>query len=222
MFLVFNVNEAYMEQEVKLIEDKQKVDSVITSTFNYDEHLYEASRSPYLGYKKFCEQFVTDLALEQCQILSKLESLHFRDMDSYIKQYKKLFAEYKNVKGKPESEELKRAFISNLPEEYDLQMEIIPTTAPLTKYYNYFRKFHQKRVTLKIDKQKNSSHSNSNRKPRRNGKNNSKVRKTMALEQKCKKKKTNSEADNEEHYPRCYNCTRWRHKRGECKSVVIQ
>ena len=85
LFVVFNDVDSYLEQRAKLIEDKQKVVSVISSTLSdNDEHLFEASKSPYQGYKKLCEQFVTDATLDQYQILAKIEALVYRDMDSYI------------------------------------------------------------------------------------------------------------------------------------------
>eukprot|EP00924_Labyrinthula_sp_SR-Ha-C_P001299 snap_masked-scaffold_7-processed-gene-19.54-mRNA-1 protein AED:1.00 eAED:1.00 QI:0/0/0/0/1/1/3/0/787 len=98
LITLHTTTEKYDNARIDHHQNCSKVMSILRGSLtNDDKHLVDTSSGVMEAYKKIKELYVEDLELESFSLLSKMESLKCKEMDEYIKKFKKLLTKFTSI-----------------------------------------------------------------------------------------------------------------------------
>ena len=148
LWFFYDNQPSYMEACENAYTDRSKVETALRAAvldddlFTLDDAMETSTL--YHGFQLICEDYEKDLVIERDSILSKMEQLRCKAVTQYIKEFKSLLVEYKNVGGSLGNSAVRRAFLRNLPSHYRTYKNLMPNDYSLRQMFKFFKDIYDK------------------------------------------------------------------------------
>eukprot|EP00924_Labyrinthula_sp_SR-Ha-C_P013174 snap_masked-scaffold_12-processed-gene-11.33-mRNA-1 protein AED:1.00 eAED:1.00 QI:0/0/0/0/1/1/2/0/141 len=123
--------------------------SILRGSLTSDEkHLVDTFSEVMEAYQKIKELCFKDLELESFTLLSKMEGLKCKEMDEYIKTFKKLLTKFNSIGGKRDDPSIRRIFLKAIPMQYRVYKNQIRSKTDIDQLY--FQDINDRKFSFKI------------------------------------------------------------------------
>ena len=206
LFPLYSSVESFDEGRQQLQAQKSTVMTVLRrALFEDDWHLLDDMQEPFAAFSAISEHYSQSLPIERDSILSKLESVKFSKMDSYVRQFKRILNEYSLAGGNRHDEFVKRLFLKGIPSSYMVYKHLLPTNSSIEYCFRYFLEIYSKEQLHHPTATSSHGSNSTNSFFRR--------RNTVSVQ-----KVQVSKSPSKNRTVRCNKCTGWGHKADSCSS----